>query len=46
MYVMFLNVIKGNISIDTKKLLKIYFGDPIDKIHWKKVRGTRIVPFR
>lgn len=38
---MFLNFIKGDISIDIKKCLTIDFGDPIDKIHLKRPEGLK-----
>ncbi len=46
MYVIFLNLIKGDILINTKKILKIDFGDPIDKIHLKRSEGLKSYRFR
>ncbi len=43
MYVMFLNLIKGDISINTTKILKIDFGDPLHKIHLKRSEGLGFV---
>ncbi len=41
MYVMFLNLIKGNISINKEIWKKKDFGDPIDKIHLKRSEGLK-----
>ncbi len=46
MYVMFLNLIKVNISINTKIKNKKDFGDPIDKIHLKRSEGLKSYQFR
>ncbi len=46
MYVMFLNLIKWDISINTTKILKIDFGDPLDKIHLKRSEGIKSYRFR
>jgi len=38
---MFLNLIKGDISINTTIFKKIDFGDPIDKIHVRRYKAYR-----
>ncbi len=42
---MFLNLIKGDISINTKRYKKIDFGDPIDKIHLTGQRDSNCTGF-
>ncbi len=46
MYVMFLNLIKGNISINTKYIyIDIDFGDPVYKIHLQRSEGLKLYRF-
>lgn len=46
MYIMFSNFIKRRHFNWYKKLLKIDFGDPIDKIHLKRSEGLKSYQFR